>query len=208
MLGLPEALPRLVRFVEEFDAHSEARLAYFRLNRARTILAATPEALPIARTWLRADGWARLSVARSILREQSEEADVPALRALLASILDREPGDVTTAYTVEGCLAGLIPFPDRISYEDLASVFERTWSMWNRRGAAELMADGHLATFSGTHAVECLWDCEDEIVEIGCTYADLSLPSVRDRISHLRYSPYEKNGVRRQAEERLQAAAP
>jgi hypothetical protein len=71
MLGLADALPRLLRFVEEFDEHAEARLAQYRMNAIRRILAATPAALPVARVWLRADGWARPSAALSILKEQS-----------------------------------------------------------------------------------------------------------------------------------------
>ena len=208
VLGREEALPRLLRFVEEFDEHADARLAQYRMNAIRRILAATPEGLPIARVWLRADGWARPSVALSILKEQSEEADVPVLRGLISSAIDREPGDVAVAYYVEGCLDALTPFPAQISFEELARVFDRTWSKWNRRAAAELMAEGHLATFSGTHAIECLWDCEDEIVEIGCAYAELPNATVRDRLDHFWHSPYEEAGVRRKAEKRLRACAP
>lgn len=208
ILKLPEALPPLARFVEDFDGHEDAPRAQYRIGRVRRILAATPEALPIARAWLSMMGRARQSVAVSILKEQSEEADVPLLRALLASALDREPESASAAYLVEGCLTALAPFVVQVTYAELATVFERTRSMWNRRGAAELMADVYREAFAGSYAVECLWDCEDDLIEIGCAYADLSMPIVRDRLKHLLHSPCEGDDVRSHAEKRLQAAAP
>jgi hypothetical protein len=130
------------------------------------------------------------------------------LRGLISSAIDREPRDVAAAHFVEGCLEAFKPFADQISYEELARVFDRTWSTWNRRAAAKLMAEGHPAIFSGTHAIECLWDCEDEIVEIGCAYAELPNAMVRERLDHLWHSPYEEACVRRTAEARLRARAP
>ena len=208
ILKLPEALPPLVRFVEEFDGNEKVWRAQYRIGRVRRILAATPEALPIARAWLHAAGRARESVALSVLEEQSEEADVPALRALLPSALDREPSDFVAVNLVESCLEALAPFAAQIPYADLASVFERTRSMWNRQKAAKLMAYVYPTAFCGSYAVECLWDCEDRIVvEIGCTYADLSMPMVRDRLDYLQHSAYENDAVRTRAKERLQASA-
>jgi hypothetical protein len=208
ILKLPEVLPALTHFVEEFDGRENAQLARYRIGRIRRILAATPEALTIARAWLRTEGWARPSVALSILEEQSEEIDVPPLRALLHASIELDPDSAAAAYFVEGCLDALRPFAAQIPYADPAHVFERTGSMWNRRKAGELMVQIDPAAFRGTYAVECLWDCEDEIViEIGCTYADLSMPLVRDRLRHLQHSPYESDAVRAHAEARLQAVA-
>jgi len=203
VLGAPDALPPLLRFVEEFDANPDARLARYRIGNVRRILAATPAMLPVARAWLHADGWARPSVALSILEEQGEERDIEPIRTLLASTLEHEPGNVEAPYAIEGCLDVLARFAARVPYAELERVFERTESMWSRRGAAELMANGHPDTFARAHAVECLWDCAEDIVEIGCAYANLSIPIVRRRLDHLWHSPYLEDGVRKQAEKRL-----
>jgi len=142
-------------------------------------------------------------VPLSILEEQGEERDVEPIRTLMASTLVHEPGDVAAPYAIEGYLNALARFAAQVPYIELARVFERTESMWSRRGAAELMANGHPDTFARAHAVECLWDCAEDIVEIGCAYADLSTPMVRRRIDHLWHSPYEEDGVRKQAQKRL-----
>ena len=206
--ALPEALPPLLRVVEEFDAEAGPRFHRNRIADVRPILAATPETLPIARAWLRAAGWARPSVALSILEVQAQQADVLPLRALLAASLDRELQDPWAPYTVEGCLAALAPFAAEVPYAELARVFESTRALWPRCGAAELMAEGHPATFSGAYAIECLWDCEEELVRIGCASADLALPMVRERLHLLAHSPYEDEAVRQAARQRLGSSPP
>ena len=205
LLQLPEAVPPLAHYVEQFDDHDDARYAYYRLNAIRRILAANPAALPLARAWLDAGGWARPSAALSILAKQSEACDVPKLRQLLASAIVHEPGEVPTAYYTEGCLKGLKPFAEQVPYAELATVYERTWSTWTRREAAALLAAGHPELFAGGYAVDCLWDCEGGIVEIGCACVDLSMPGVRVRLEQLRQSPWqEEDAGRRAAAERLQ----
>jgi len=204
-LAASEALPPLIRFVEGFDAHQDARLASYRLGEARRILAAAPAILALARVWLNADGWARSSVALSILEQQAEESDVESLRALM-SALEREQSDVAETYRGENCLRALAPFAAHVPYTELARVFERTESTWNRALAAQLMAEGHLDAFAGAHAVECLWDCAPDVVEIGAAYADLSSAGVKDRLVHLCNSPFEEDGVRASARERLMRA--
>lgn len=204
VLAAPGALPPLIRFVEEFDANPDARLARYRIGNVRPILAATSAMLPVARAWLHADGWARPSVALSIVEQRGEERDVEPLRALMVAALEREPGNAEAAYAIEGCLDALARFPAHVPYTELARVFERTESIWSRRGAAELMASGHPDTFARAHAIECLWDCAEDIIEIGCAYADLSMPIVKHRLDHLRHSPFEEDGVKRQAAKRRQ----
>lgn len=203
-LAAPGALPPLIRFVEEFDANPDARLARYRLGNVRRVLAAMPALLPIARDWLSAEGRARPSVALSILEQQGEERDGEPLRALMMTTLEREMGDSVAAYMTEGCLRTLARLPAQIPHAELARVFEHTVSIWSRHDAADLMASDHVNTFARAHAIECLWDCAADIVEIGCAYADLSIPMVKHRIEHLWHSPFEEDGVTRQAEKRLQ----
>lgn len=207
ILALSEALPPLLRFVEGFDATADARWNRYRIGQVRRILMATPGTLSSARAWLQASGWAQPSVALSILEAQAQEADVAPLRTLLMSALASEPSDAGAPYTVEGCLTALAPFAAQVPFDELARVFAGTRALWPRRGAAELMAAGHGATFTGTYAIECLWDCKDDIVELGCACADLALPLVRERLAHLAHSPYEDERVRHTAEERLRSSA-
>ena len=114
-----------------------------------------------------------------------QQADVLPLRALLAASLGRESQDPWAPYTVEGCLAALAPFAAETPFAELARAFESTRALWPRRGAAELMAAGHPATFSGTHAIECLWDCEAETRLVGVDASHLGDRITRARIEVL-----------------------
>lgn len=57
-------------------------------------------------------------------------------------------------------------------------------------------------------ALECLWDCEDDVRCLGCDKDNLGVPEVHARLHVLSRDLHEDKQVRNAAKERLAAVEP
>jgi hypothetical protein len=51
--------------------------------------------------------------------------------------------------------------------------------------------------------VECLWDCDDHVREVGCEAVHLNLTGVRERLAAIWHDAHVDDEVRRKAKARL-----
>ena len=153
--------------------------------------------LPAARIWFHSDDpWERKAGA-SVLGEHATVEDLPLLsEAVGPSLADRDE------YRVSGILDALARHPLDAPLDVVELAFKQTTYTWNRRRAAEFLAQASRA-FSRNLAFECLWDCEEELRAIGCVHVDPSVLGATRRIAELAGDELEEDDVRAVAHDRL-----
>lgn len=129
----------------------------------------------------------------------SEPADVPAIRDAF-----RDAVDAGSMYGVCDLIDALARHPASGPFAELRSVFAEIGYSYARCRAARAMAAVD-REFAGTFAVECLWDCEAEIREVGASMAPVT-PRVKSRLTELASDDLEDPKVVAAAGSRLEAA--
>jgi hypothetical protein len=118
------------------------------------------------------------------------DGDEPLLRSVLEHVNEED-----WLYRVCDAVDGLATLADRDAVPDLEQVFRQaTYSYLRRRAARALAITSD--RFAEIHAVECLWDCEEETRAIGCAAASWSSSTVRDRIAEVADDKFEDRKVR------------
>jgi len=200
-LARSAAFPALRAFLE--SSQDEPVVVY---NSAIRAIVALPPilTLDLARTWF---GFAstdrRHHVARRILEAHATVDDVPRARTALRSSLREGSADWHDYYLMCGMLEILACFPEAGPYPEAEAVFEDVTYAYARIYAAEALDAGDHDRFARGLALECLWDCESRVREIGCDSVDLAVPGAWARLHELARNPHEDENVRDAAKERI-----
>lgn len=96
----------------------------------------------------------------------------------------------------------LAHFPECGPYPEAEVVFQAAGYSRTRVYAAEVFAASD-ESFARGLAVECLWDCEERVREIGCESVDVALPGAFVRLQTISRDPHEDEEVRDMAQSRL-----
>ena len=129
-----------------------------------------------------ADGRAGPRWAAGGLLRRSERPDAELVQRCLSAALaanDMYPACDMLDIVKRERLVDLVPDVER-AYRDA------TYSYGTRFGAVEILASLAPELFRERYARECLWDCEELIIEIGCRQVDLDDLDVRHRLEFLR----------------------
>ena len=200
-LAHPASFPVLRAFLE--SSQDEPVVVY---NSASRAIVALPSALTLdlARTWFGfASSDRRHHVARRILETHATVDDVPLARAALRSSLRAGSAQWRDYYLMCDMLEILARFPEASPYPEAEAVFEDVKYAYARIYAAEALDAGDRDRFARGLALECLWDCESRVREIGCDSVDLAVPGAWARLHELARDPHEDEGVRDAAKERI-----
>ena len=99
----------------------------------------------------------------------------------------------------------LVHLGDARSLPTLITVAEQAASSWARlramRGIAAMAKDGRAQVILN----EALWDSEDEVRELACQHATLSLPAARSRLAEIAAAPLMDASTREVAVARMSA---
>jgi len=106
-------------------------------------------------------------------------------------------------YLMCGMLEILACFPEDGPYPEAEAVFEDVKYAYARIYAAEALDASDPDCFARDLALECLWDCEAHVREIGCDSVDLAVPGAWTRLHELARDPHEDENVRDAAKERI-----
>ena len=202
-LADPAAFPILHAF---FEAPGEQPVALY--GAAVRAIAALPAAvtLDLARAWFDAADGVHRHVALRILKAHATVADVSRVRAALLPSLCRDTPDTNECYMQCDMLEILARFPTCGPYPEATTVFEEAGYSRTRVYAAAVLAGSDRSHFAGGVAVDCLWDCEERVRQIGCERVDVGQPDASGRLHALARDPFEDEDVRAAAKERLASA--
>ena len=158
--------------------------------------------LETARQWFSRDEWPLYTAASGILQHHATLEDVPRLRQALRTpeILRDEDSRLTCVLRALARFEGFGRIPE------LEQVFCQACNSFRRGDAAEAMAATSPDFFTAEYAYECLWDCDWSAFKIGCAMVDLSTPGAVERLGEIIADPYECEGRREVAKERLETA--
>lgn len=200
-LAHPAAFPILRAFFEGSEVQSG-----FLYGAAVQALEALPAhvTLDLARDWFDAPDGLHRHVALQILDAHATSDDIPRVRAALIPSLQRDTGETTECYMQCTMLEILARFPAGGPYPEAETIFKEAGYARTRMYAAHVLAASDRDRFSGGLAVECLWDCEEEVRQRGCAYADLNNPAALSRLQSLAGDPFEDEVVRTAAHVRLE----
>jgi len=151
-----------------------------------------------------ADGRTGPRWAAGKLLERSERPDGELVRLCLNAALganDMYPVCTMLDIVERARLVDLVPDVE-------AAYREATYSWGARLRAVETLERLAPGLFREQYARECLWDCEEFIIEIGCRHVDLDDLDVRPRLEFLRDAfeddhPADSRSLHRTARERL-----
>jgi hypothetical protein len=199
--------PVLEQVVTYLETAAEQAAQGWRRRILRRILLQLPAAmtLPIARRWFDEPRWYLQVVADHILEAHATTEDIPRCRARLVAALGTTPYD-SEAYRVCSALDILARFPDIGPLPEVEAAFIQTGYAYARVRAARAMHMNAPAWFAETYGYECLWDCEDEIWQLGCEIVPLAHPGARERLQALVDDPWEEESLREAAARRLAPA--
>jgi hypothetical protein len=154
----------------------------------------------LARDWLSSDQTTRRRAAGSILEQHAAADDVAMIRAYVrAEPLDCVTGDM---YLVLDLVRALARHPGQGPYDELGAIFDGIpYSFGRGRVAAALAATD--PKFVETRAVECLWDCESEVRDVGIEHVNPDHPAVRGRLQDIAADWAEDPDTQRAARARL-----
>jgi hypothetical protein len=134
--------------------------------------------LPRVRGWLGEPGRPG-EVAMRAVAEWPEPGDETLLRSMTERFRDDD-----WLYRACDAVDALVQLGDSEATPLLETIFKETTYSYLRhrvaRGLAVLSP-----TFARGLATECLWDCEDLTVAVGCTAVDLASKAARDRLTRL-----------------------
>ena len=152
--------------------------------------------LPRVRSWLNERGRLR-EMAMHAVAEWPEPGDEDLLRTMASQFRDQDQ-----LYSACDGVDALVRLGDRGSAPLFETIFEETTYSYLRhrvaRGLALLSP-----TFEETFAVECLWDCEDQTVAVGCAAASLASDAVRGQLSRVAFDKLADRHTRALAARRL-----
>lgn len=157
-----------------------------------------------AHQWLeKGDQWTRRVTAAYAYRAHAEPADQQFLRAMLDRELDLGSCggqgivcDLAQALARSRC--GPAP--------EVGRAFREMFDSYGRHFVADALVAVD-ADFPKGLAVDCLWDAEKTIREVGATHASLGIPGVRERLRELADDLHEDVDVREKARARLGSEA-
>ncbi|TMC29759.1 MAG: hypothetical protein E6J27_04680 [Chloroflexi bacterium] len=134
--------------------------------------------LPRVRGWLGEPG--RLGeVAMHAVAEWPEPGDEALLRTMAEHFRDEE-----WLYRACDAVDALVRLRDRLSTALFETIFKETTYSYLRhrvaRGLALLSP-----TFEAGLAIECLWDCEDQTIAVGCAAVSLASDVAREQLSRI-----------------------
>lgn len=198
-LAHPGAFSTLRTFFESPDEHPG-----FLYGAALRAIRALPAdvTLDLARAWFDDPAGPHRHVALQILKDHATADDVPRVRAALLPSLRRDTPDTNECYMQCSMLEILARFPECGPYPEAEVVFQEAGYSRTRVYAADVLAASD-ESFSRGLAVECLWDCEERVREIGCEGVDVRLPDAFARVQAIARDPHEDEEVRDVAQGRL-----
>lgn len=155
--------------------------------------------LPLAREWLELeDDRSRVAAATMALHGTSD--DLPAIRAAFARAWAGE-----SMYAICDLVDAFARLPLDGPHPEVALVFtDVAYSYARRRAAAALAVTD--PEFPITHAVECLWDCEEETRLIGVRTVDSSAVDAKSGLMQLVDDRFEVEDIRNAAREAMDSA--
>ncbi|MDQ2713344.1 MAG: hypothetical protein M3Z08_00350 [Chloroflexota bacterium] len=204
-LAHPAALPALQAFFESPAAQPGSLYG----AAVRAIIALPPSVtLDLARAWFDAVDGTHRHVALCILEEHATATDVRRVRAALLPSLERDTRRTNEGYMQGSMLTILAHFPEASSYPVAETVFKEAKYARTRVYAAQALAASDRDQFAHTIALECLWDCEEQVRVIGCNNVDLPGPEAASRLQAIAHDLHEDEEVRHAAKERLAVGKP
>jgi len=157
----------------------------------------------LAHEWLASSEGSRPGVAprprtaARIFAERAEAEDVPTIREYLCrDTLDHDTSDL---YVICSLATALGRHPDHGPYPELTSIFYGIAYSYGRLHIARAMAETDPA-FATTYAVECLWDCQPQIRELGATCVDIDNPVALARLHVIAADPAEDEETQQTAQ--------
>jgi hypothetical protein len=198
-LAHPAALPVLCTYFQTFPQRPG-----FVFGAAVQAIAALPpdQTLSLARDWFRADNEVQRLVARRILAKHATFAELTHCREALQAALQKGTPNLDY-YLICDMLQALQRLPEEGPYPEAEVAFQEACYSRTRIYASEVLANSDRAHFSETTAVECLWDCEDQVREIGCDNVNGQIADVYQRLQILAGDPLEEEAVSAVARSRL-----
>lgn len=157
--------------------------------------------IPRVRGWLGEAGRVG-EIAEHAVAEWPESGDEALLRAMAERFRD-EDGLYRACDGVEA----LTKLRDSESAALFETIFEETTYSYLRVRAARGLAVLS-PSFAAELAIECLWDCEDETVAVGCASASLASDAVREQMSRIGSDPLADRRTRALAIRRLRPLEP
>lgn len=204
-LAHPAVLPILQAFFQSSDAQP-GHLS----GAARRALVALPSTLTLdlARTWFDATDGSQRHIALQILEAHATAADVPRVRNALLPSLWRDTPDTNESSMQCSMLEILTRFPDAGPFPEVETVFKEAGHARTRISAAQVLNASDGEQFARGLALECLWDCEDDVRRLGCDKVNLDVPEAHARLHVLSRDLHEDKQVRDAAKERRAALEP
>ncbi len=99
-------------------------------------------------------------------------------------------------------------FPEAAPFPEVETVFQEAGYARTRISAAQMLNASDGEQFARGLALECLWDCEDDVRRLGCDKVNLEVPEAHARLHVLSRDLHEDKQVRDAAKERLAAIEP
>lgn len=161
--------------------------------------------LDLARAWYDSvNQWQRWAADR-IMDNHAHASDIPLLYAALLPAMERAGQPFGGFYRVSSILDVLARYPDQGPYPEVEAIFREAGYSWQRWRAAKVLFVSEPDRFGREPAYECLWDCEDNVREVGCSAVHLDISGARERLHVIQHDASIEEGVRRRAKARLTA---
>lgn len=159
--------------------------------------------LAMARQWFGRSEWYLQVAAGRIFEHHATLDDAPLLIQVLRTPETIEGKDSRLPFAVRalGRFEGYGRIPE------LERVFCEVGDPYDRGSAAKAMAATSAEHFRAEYAFECLWDSDWPAFKTGCAMVDLSTAGAVERLRKVVADPYESEGRREVAKERLETAA-
>jgi len=195
-------LPALLAVLEGSDDQLE-RVSF---NAANALALLPPDqTLGLAREWYDSVNPNLRRAADRVMDKHAQANDIPHLRAALLPAMARADQASGDHYRVKSILDVLARYPDRGPYPEVEAAFREVGDSWLRGRAAKALFASEPDRFGWELAYECLWDCDDEVREVGCNAVHLDMPGARERLRTIWHDGYIKEEARKRAKARLTA---
>lgn len=201
----PSLLPALRALLEE--PRRQPRHVY--VNAANAFALLPPElTLALAREWYDSAHQQLRWAADRVMNTHAQADDIPRLRAALLPAMEQATQVICSSYRLRSILDVLARYPDQRPYPEVEVAFREVGDSWLRWRAAKVLFASEPEWFSRGLAYECLWDCDDQVREVGCDAVHLDMPGTRERLHAIWHDGYIDDAVRQRAKARLTANPP
>lgn len=159
----------------------------------------TDMTLPLARRWFQSPQRHLRLIGEAILKEHATLDDLPHVQSALAAAVESATPSNTEAYRICAALDILTRFRDIGPVPEVETVFVQSGYSYARLRAARAMHANAPTWFAENYAYECLWDCEEEIRQMGCASVPNTIVGAIQRLRSMAEDPFESDLVKQAA---------